>query len=364
MDEHAAPLPYPTGWFCVGRARDLPPGRVRTVRLMGEDVVLYRTRRGAVRAVGPHCPHLGAHFGAGGTVRGEELVCPFHGFAFGPDGSCTGSPDGVRFRASLARRHLCERDGALFVWCGPDGGPDGGLNGGPDGGRDTGSPTWELPPALGVRPLAWWSGEVASHPQEVMENSVDFRHVRVLHGLDTRETAPPEVAGPLFTVHQRTTTRFPGLGAVNLEQPVTLAGLGMSRLEVELPQVGGTLWVWVLPTPIAPWRTRVRFAVTATVPVPGVGAARAVDRAASWAALRASVRIIKQDRPVLAHKRYLAQPRLVPGERSIGLFRRWTRQFYPGFHPEPAAGVLRSELQGEPQAGPSNGLRPEPDTAD
>lgn len=106
-----------------------------------------------------------------------------------------------------------------------------------------------------------------------------------------------------------------------------------------------------------------RFAVTATVPVPGVGAARTVDRAASWAALRASVRITKQDRPVLAHQRHLAQPRLVPGERSTGLFHRWARQFYPGFHPEPAAG-FRSELQGEPQAGPSSGLRPEPDTAD
>ncbi|MFI2611685.1 Rieske 2Fe-2S domain-containing protein [Kitasatospora sp. NPDC018619] len=346
MDEHPAPLPYPSGWFCVGRARDLPPGRVRTVRLMGEDVVLYRTRRGAVRAVGPHCPHLGAHFGAGGTVRGEELVCPFHGFAFGPDGSCTGSPDGVRFRGSLARRRLCERDGALFVWCAPDGG----------------APAWELPPAVGVRPLAWWSGDDPTHPQEVLENSVDFRHTRVLHGLDTRETAPPEVAGPLFTVHQRTTTRFPGLGAVRLDQPVTLAGLGLMRLAVDLPQVGGTLWVWVLPTPLAPWRTRVRVGVTVTVPLPGVGAARAVDRAASWAALRATVRILAQDRPVLAHKRYLAQPRLVPGERSIGLFRRWARQFYPGPHSDTAPGVHADAAPG-PRSGPGPGLRPEPDTA-
>ncbi|MET8540436.1 Rieske 2Fe-2S domain-containing protein [Kitasatospora sp. NPDC004799] len=346
MEERSAPLPYPGGWFCVGRVRDLPPGRLRTVRLMGEDVVLYRTGRGAVRAVGPHCPHLGAHFGAGGTVRGEDLVCPFHGFAFGPDGSCTGSPDGVRFRGSLARRHLCERDGMLFVWCAPGGGPEGG------------PPGWELPPPVGVRPLAWWSGEVVSHPQEVMENSVDFRHVRVLHGLDTRETAPPEAAGPLFTIHQRTTTRFPGLGAVSLEQPVTLVGLGMMRLVAELPQLGSGLRVWVLPTPVAPWRTGVRVAVTATAPLPGIGEVRAVDRAASWAALRATVRIIEQDRPVLAHKRYLAQPRLVPGERSIGLFRRWARQFYPepapGFHAEPVPG-----LRSEPQAG----LRPGPDAA-
>lgn len=310
---NAAPLPYPSGWFCVGLARDVPPGRVRTARLMGEDVVLYRTRRGTLRAVGPHCPHLGAHFGAGGTVRGEDLVCPFHGFAFGPDGSCTGAPDGTRLRAGLTHHRLAERDGILYVWRGTTGEP----------------PTWELPPPVGVVPLAWWRGEVLSHPQEVMENSVDFRHVSVLHGLETRETAPPEVTGPLFTVHQRTTTRFPGLGAVGLEQPVTLAGLGTMRLVAELPELGGRLRVWVLPTPVGPWRTLVRFAVACSVPagVPGVLGA-AADRAASWVALRAAVRIIKQDRPVLAHKRYLAQPRLVPGERSIGLFRRWARQFY------------------------------------
>ncbi|MEV7021276.1 Rieske 2Fe-2S domain-containing protein [Kitasatospora sp. NPDC093558] len=328
-----APLPYPSGWFCVGLARDVPPGRVRTARLMDEDVVLYRTRRGTLRAVGPHCPHLGAHFGAGGSVRGEDLVCPFHGFAFGPDGSCTGAPDGTRLRAGLAHRHLAERDGILYVWrgiaCSPADEP----------------PTWELPPPVGVVPLAWWRGDVLSHPQEVMENSVDFRHVSVLHGLDTRETAPPEIAGPLFTIHQRTTTRFPGLGAVSLEQPVALAGLGSMRLVAELPELGSRLRVWVLPTPVAPWRTVVRFAVASSVPVPAslpvpgvLGAA--ADRAASWVALRAAVRIIKQDRPVLAHKRYLPQPRLVPGERSIGLFRRWARQFYGE---EEAGGAARPE---------------------
>ncbi|MFJ9697059.1 aromatic ring-hydroxylating dioxygenase subunit alpha [Kitasatospora sp. NPDC101183] len=304
-----APLPYPTGWFCVGRTRDLLPGRVRTARLAGEDVVVYRTRRGTVRAVGAHCPHLGAHLGAGGHVRGEDLVCPFHGFAFGPDGSCNGAPDGTRLRADLTKRHLAELDGALFAWLGD------------------GAPAWQLPPPSGSRPLAWWTGELRSHPQEVMENSVDFRHTAVLHGLDTRETAPPEEDGPLFTVHQRTTTRFPGLGAVSLEQPVALAGLGLMRLTAELPQLGATLRVWVMPTPVASWRTRVRFAVSVTLPSPGP--ARSVDRAASWLALRASVRIVKQDQPVLEHKRYLDRPRLVPGERSIGVFRRWTKQFYP-----------------------------------
>ena len=83
-------LPYPNGWFCVAFADELKPGAIITRPIMGEEVVVYRTRRGTVRAVRPYCPHLGAHLGAeaGGTIEGEDIVCPFHRFAFDPTGAC------------------------------------------------------------------------------------------------------------------------------------------------------------------------------------------------------------------------------------------------------------------------------------
>jgi hypothetical protein len=31
-----------------------------------------------------HCRHLGAHIGHGGTVNGDRVVCPFHGWEWGP----------------------------------------------------------------------------------------------------------------------------------------------------------------------------------------------------------------------------------------------------------------------------------------
>ncbi|MGI5466237.1 Rieske 2Fe-2S domain-containing protein [Streptomyces sp. CA-132043] len=85
-------LPSPHGWFCVGIARDFKPGTVATVPFMDGEIVVYRTRRGTLRATRPHCPHLGAHLGAGGYVAGELLVCPFHRFGFGPDGVCETTP--------------------------------------------------------------------------------------------------------------------------------------------------------------------------------------------------------------------------------------------------------------------------------
>ncbi|MFJ5292988.1 Rieske 2Fe-2S domain-containing protein [Streptomyces sp. NPDC088348] len=100
-DQPERHLPYPSGWFCLARSRELPPGKVVTRRFMDEDIVLYRTRYGRPRAVHPYCPHLGAHFGAGGTVEGQNVVCPFHHFVFGPDGTCVATPDGPPPRARL-----------------------------------------------------------------------------------------------------------------------------------------------------------------------------------------------------------------------------------------------------------------------
>jgi nitrite reductase/ring-hydroxylating ferredoxin subunit len=73
---------------------------------MGEDLVVYRTRSGIVRAVDPYCPHLRAHLGDGEWVDGERIVCPFHSFAYDVDGACilTGYATKPPPQARLAHR--------------------------------------------------------------------------------------------------------------------------------------------------------------------------------------------------------------------------------------------------------------------
>jgi phenylpropionate dioxygenase-like ring-hydroxylating dioxygenase large terminal subunit len=116
-------LLYPSSWFFLALFRELPPGRVLIRRLADEDVVLYRTADGRPHAVRPYCPHLGAHFGSGGTVEGQNLVCPFHHFAFFPDGTCVSTPDGRPPRARVEHHTIRERDGFVFGWYAPDGTP-------------------------------------------------------------------------------------------------------------------------------------------------------------------------------------------------------------------------------------------------
>jgi phenylpropionate dioxygenase-like ring-hydroxylating dioxygenase large terminal subunit len=87
------------------------------VRLFGAPVVLFRTRDGGVAALEDRCAHRGVPLSAGET-RGDSIICRYHGWGFGPDGSCVlmpGAPGNAPVApVRISRLHTRERDG--FVW--------------------------------------------------------------------------------------------------------------------------------------------------------------------------------------------------------------------------------------------------------
>lgn len=84
------PLPdWPQGWYVVARASDLPPRGVRTARIAGHEIVLFRTAQGVLGALDAHCPHMGAHLGRG-RVDGEHLECALHCWRLATDGCVSG----------------------------------------------------------------------------------------------------------------------------------------------------------------------------------------------------------------------------------------------------------------------------------
>jgi len=81
-------------WIPVTPSADVkePAGRPLRVKLLGEDLVLFRANNGALGLVGAFCPHrLGPLFY--GRVEEDGLRCPYHGWKFAPDGKCVEMPN-------------------------------------------------------------------------------------------------------------------------------------------------------------------------------------------------------------------------------------------------------------------------------
>ena len=127
----AAPTKFGTGllrdcWYFAALSRELKPGKLQRYELLGEPVLLGRTRKGAVYAIRDVCPHRAAPLSAGALVSeadGRETVeCPYHGWRFGTDGGCTGIPSLVEgqdvdvSRIRVRSYPAAESQGMVFVW--------------------------------------------------------------------------------------------------------------------------------------------------------------------------------------------------------------------------------------------------------
>jgi phenylpropionate dioxygenase-like ring-hydroxylating dioxygenase large terminal subunit len=92
----------------------------RTV--LEEPVALFRRGSGTVAAVEDRCCHRGLPLSLG-EVRGECIVCGYHGIAYDADGRCSSIPGqqhvSPRMRVRAFPTH--EQDGLIWIWMGtPD----------------------------------------------------------------------------------------------------------------------------------------------------------------------------------------------------------------------------------------------------
>ncbi|MEU1778500.1 MULTISPECIES: aromatic ring-hydroxylating oxygenase subunit alpha [Streptomyces] len=316
-ENHLESLPYPTGWFCVGFSKEWRTGQVRAVPFMGSDIVVYRTRRGRLKVTRPYCPHLGAHLGAGGRIDGELLVCPFHGFSFDTDGSCVRTPYGTPPKVSLDLLPVREKHGIVWVWHSADGM----------------SPTWQVPdfPET-ARPSAFRMTELAGHPQEVVENLVDYRHAVEIHGLQYVDVLEqPCGDGPFYSMKYRVGR---GLLSFVIAQEIVLhfVGLGAALIVFDTLPLRMKAAQWLLATPTGPGRMRYWCAAhVVTGPGSRVPAPlrRGIERALGFGMNSWTMHDAQTDLPIWHHKAYLPHPGLNDADGPIGPFRHWARQFYP-----------------------------------
>jgi len=62
------------------------------VRLLGEDLVLFRDRSGTLGLIAEFCPHRRASL-AYGIPEIDGIRCPYHGWKFDSTGACIDQPN-------------------------------------------------------------------------------------------------------------------------------------------------------------------------------------------------------------------------------------------------------------------------------
>ncbi len=105
-------------WYPVLESVDVDSGPV-AVRLLGNDLVVWRGTDGRLAAAPDRCPHREAPLSMGSVVGGE-LKCRYHGWTFGADGRCTAVPSSGVGSAVPPAAHLdcCsvqERYGLVWI---------------------------------------------------------------------------------------------------------------------------------------------------------------------------------------------------------------------------------------------------------
>jgi 5,5'-dehydrodivanillate O-demethylase len=109
-------------WQPFARARDLEAPRAKPVRIMGEDLTLYRGESGSFYLVAGRCAHRGTVLFPG-WVEGESIRCVYHGWKYDGTGLCIERPaekDAARIR--ITGYPVREYAGLLFTYMG-DGAP-------------------------------------------------------------------------------------------------------------------------------------------------------------------------------------------------------------------------------------------------
>jgi phthalate 4,5-dioxygenase oxygenase subunit len=111
-------------WIPALRSDELPvpDGAPMRLRLLGENLIAFRTTSGAVGIMQNACPHRGASMFFGRNEE-EGLRCVYHGWKFGIEGECLdmpSEPPESNFKSKVrARAYRCvERNGIVWTYMG------------------------------------------------------------------------------------------------------------------------------------------------------------------------------------------------------------------------------------------------------
>lgn len=160
-------------WHPIAGVSEFETRATKAIRLMGEDLVLYKDLSGTFGLVDRHCPHRRADL-SHGMVEACGLRCNYHGWRFDQTGACVEQPyednahPELRMREKIAAKAypVKAKAGMLWAYLGPQPAPL--------------LPDWE--------PFSWKNGfvqvvisEVPCNWFQAQENSIDPVHFEWMH---------------------------------------------------------------------------------------------------------------------------------------------------------------------------------------
>ncbi|HLY66467.1 MAG TPA: Rieske 2Fe-2S domain-containing protein [Chloroflexota bacterium] len=158
-------------WWPVAACAELERRPTKKVRLLGEDLALFRDASGALGLIAERCPHRRVSL-VYGIPEPEGIRCPYHGWLMDRQGNCLEQPaeppdSSFKDKIKVPAYPVQELGGLIFAYLGPDPAPllphydefvwDNAV-------REIGA---------SVIPCNWL---------QIMENSLDGTHVEWLHG--------------------------------------------------------------------------------------------------------------------------------------------------------------------------------------
>jgi len=172
IDVGETPERFARGWHCLGLSKDFRDGTPHSVHAFGGKLVVWEDSKGTLNVLDSYCRHMGGDLSQG-TIKGDEVACPFHDWRWGGDGKCKEIPYAKRvpMRARTQAWPTLERNGQLFVWNDPEGG----------------EPEDYIPEIEGVDSDEWtdWTWNTllveGSNCREIVDNVVDMAHFFYIH---------------------------------------------------------------------------------------------------------------------------------------------------------------------------------------
>jgi len=158
-------------WWPVAASAELASRPTKKVRLLGEDLVLFRDASGRMGLIAERCPHRRVSL-VYGIPEPEGIRCPYHGWLMDRQGNCLEQPaeppeSSFKEKIKVPAYQVQELGGLIFGYLGPEPAPllprydefvwDNAV-------REIGA---------AVIPCNWL---------QIMENSLDGTHVEWLHG--------------------------------------------------------------------------------------------------------------------------------------------------------------------------------------